>query len=399
MFRKLTVLGGSSPFTVALVDSLVEAGGRIPPCELVLHGRNAENLEAVRRYADARLTPRGWQVRSTDSGPSALDSADVVLHQIRYGGMAGREADEELATAYGLPADETLGPGALQAAIRMVPGLLRTARDLARYCPRAWVLNLTNPLSIAVAVMSLEGLQKCVGLCELPLVTVGQACDFLQLPLESVEWSYSGLNHRGFIHSLSHDGRDCLPRLVEAMGERTLGGVTAEEIRQLRAIPLKYYCLLRQGRAGGGRAAYLSDLREEIVEELRVKPDESPAALAKRYMEWYPRAVVPMLAAISADDGRVEVVNVRVGEIVMELKARVFADRVEPLQVSPEGPSREWIETFREQERAALAAALEPSRERIRAALAADPLVPERLVAELTESLCRNLTQGARVER
>jgi 6-phospho-beta-glucosidase len=364
----------------------------IPPRELWLYGRNAANLQLIGKFAQAQLSPAGWTVRATTDCPDALADADCVIHQIRYGDMAGREADEELARAHGVPGDETLGPAALCAAIRMVPALRELREMIARCCPAAWVLNLTNPLSIATAVLAWEGKLNCVGLCELPQYTLRQACQILSVSEENVRWSYRGLNHRGFIHELSYDGADGLAILPKVLGNRTIGGITAGQIAELGALPLKYFCCLSGGEVSRpGRVRFLSQLQETILQELRDSPGRSPPSLNARSMEWYGGAVVPMLAAIAGTDKRPVVVNTLQDDgIVWENRAQVAQDqcRVLPSPKLPE-PARRWTDRFVAHERCVLAAATDPSEDRIKQALSADPLVPEEKITALLKDVCR----------
>jgi 6-phospho-beta-glucosidase len=394
MTTKLTVLGGSSPFTAALIDALMAAHPAVSPQTLALFGRDRTHLDLIVRYARARLGSLGWTIQRTTGCAEALDGALCVIHQIRYGGMAGRAADERLAQAHGVLADETLGPSALAAAIRMTPALHDLGRLLQRCCPGAWVLNLTNPLSLATAILSRDGVRRCLGLCELPGYTLQEACRALGLPAREVQWSYSGLNHRGFIHELTYQGRDYLTALPRLLGEQTLGGVTADEIAEVAALPLKYFRLLR-GRAvaEGGRAEYLAQLQTRLFAELHESVSSPPPSLTERYLEWYPGAVVPMLAALAAGDGRPEVITVwRDNDIAWEGRARIFADRQELLPVPRPGEAvRRWLEVFAVHERAALAAALDPAPERIEEALARDPTVPEWAVEGLTKALGETL--------
>ena len=395
---KLTVLGGSSPFTAALIDALKAAHPAVPPRLLVLYGRNSSHLDLVTRYAQAQLGALGWSVGATTRCAEALADATWVIHQIRYGGMAGRATDEHLALAHGVPPDETLGPAGLHGALRLVPALRELSRLIQRCCPEAWVLNLTNPLSIATAILSREGVRRCLGLCELPWFTVQEACRFLGLPAGEVDWEYSGLNHRGFIHRLAYRGRDQLPALVRALGAEKLGGIDAARIKELAALPLKYFTLFcRRGSPTGGRAAYLLQLQAAILEELRQSVSQSPPSLSKRYLEWYPCSVVPVLSALAAGDGRPEVVSVWLNnDLAWEVRARVFADRCEVLPASQPGePVLRWLERFCAHERAALAAALDPTRERIEEALAADPLVPNQAVRTMARSLWQAHTSDA----
>jgi hypothetical protein len=74
--------------------------------------------------------------------------------------------------------------------------------------------------------------------------------------------------------------------------------------------------------------------------------------------------------------------------LAWEVRARIFADRHEALPVPRPGVAvRGWLAVFAAHERAALAAALGPTRERIEAALAADPVVPESEVGPLARAL------------
>jgi 6-phospho-beta-glucosidase len=393
----LTILGGSSPFTAALVEAVKAVHPAVPPQELALYGRDPTSLDLMGRYARARLGPLGWVVRTTTRCAEALADASWVIHQIRYGGMEGRARAERLAEAHGAAADETLGPAGLALALGVVPALRDLSALIARYCPGAWILNLTNPLSITTAVLSRNGVERCIGLCELPWYTVREACRLLGLPAREVQWSYSGLNHRGFIHELAYQGRDYLLTLPAALGGETLGGIGAGEIAELAALPLKYFPLVRGRRvAGAGRAEQLLRLRAELVGQLQASVSGPPPGLKQRYLDWYAGAVVPMLAALAAGDGRPEVISVTRGDgIAWEVRARIWADRYEALPAPrPSEPVRRWLEVFAAHERAALAAALDPTRERIREALAADPVVPGNQVGALADALWEMRSPG-----
>src|SRR4051794_21251367 len=108
----LTVLGGSSPFTAALLDAFESS--RLEGWSLRLHGRDVRSLQIVRQYAEHRLGPRGWDVTATPDRRRALHGCDFVIHQARYDGLRGRRRGEDLAARHRVPADETLGPAALR---------------------------------------------------------------------------------------------------------------------------------------------------------------------------------------------------------------------------------------------------------------------------------------------
>ncbi len=376
---RLAVLGGSSPFTAGLIDAWVAADrSALPPHALLLHGRNAARLSLVARYAQARLEPLGWSVAETTDIDRALDGADVVIHQIRYGGLGGRAQDETLAVSLGIQPDETLGPGALNSLLRMLPGLRETGRKLAARCPDAWVLNLTNPLSVATTVLADEGVSRCIGLCELPEYTAERAARIVGRDTSATQWAYAGWNHRGFIVDLQDNGTDLFPELLQRLDGAPFEGVPAADLVELGAIPLKYFRWVHsQDPPRAGRADAVAAIRRRIFEELEEDPTRSPASLQERYMEWYPLSVVPAVEALSARRERTMVVN-RPGPdgLTREHRARVSRRGVEPVAPPPvPDPVRRWLDRFEEHERAVVQVAREPGPKSVLRAMELDPMV------------------------
>lgn len=412
MKPKLTVLGGSSPFTVALVDALAdaaEAKASVVPMHLSLTGRNTDHLGCIAAYAKARLDGHGWSCTTSTDAARALDGADIVIHQIRYGDLALRGAGERLCHALGVASDETLGPAALLTAVRSRGAIERTVTLIRHHCPRAWVLNLTNPLSLVTAMIGRE-LPRCVGLCELPTATVRQAAAALNIDAETFEWDYQGLNHRGFIVRLTQNEEDLMPRLVERLASNadgrnpaTIGGITSACIAELGALPLKYFGLiLRHDHAAPGRADFLADLRRQIVQQLRADATRSPPAARQRDQAWYPLAVVPMLKAIGSTRPSVQVVNrLCDDDLVWELKAPVSCAGVgAPLRAAPPGPVvAHWLDRFRQHEQAAAQAMAVPTRQHLRRALEADPALPGANVAALLDAMLAEISHHEHFER
>jgi len=390
--RKVAVLGGSSPFAATLLDEL--GGGAVEAMTLSLFGRDREALDLLATYGTHRLGSLGWRVTGTADLAAALDGADVVIHQIRYGGLDGRAADERLAARLGVPADETLGPGGLRAALRMAPGLSDLARALATHCPGAVVLNLTNPLSCSTALLSRWAPGTTVGLCELPEATVAEACAVLGVPAGDVDWEYTGLNHRGFVLRILHGGRDLLPDLPGRLGGGDLGGITGPEIERLGALPLKYFSLFtRPPPRPVSRAGVLVRTRRAILDELRADPTASPPSLTDRRQPWYRDAVVPFLGALTSGTGTPVVVSVTDADgLAREHRADASAAGVEahPRPVVP-GPVAAWIERLEAHERLVLDAVLDPTPASIGAALDADPLLPAGAGPAATRELLAGL--------
>ncbi len=389
---RLTVIGGSTPFTAALVDAIEARGEAIPPQGLMLNGRDQRNLATISRYARKRLSCLGWRVEWTEDAHEALSGARIVIHQARYGGNAGRQMDEDLALSCGLTPDETLGPSALQCALRTFPLLKSTCRSITQECPDAWVLNLTNPLSIMTALMIKAGVKHCIGLCELPRVTVQQASAVLGEDPALANWSYAGLNHRGFIVRLAWDGKDRIRDVSRCLGNDTLEGIRGDEIAALGAIPTKYFRLLRGDVPvpQGGRAAFLEQLRHRILAELHTDPGQSPPSLSHRYLAWYPDSVVPFIEALcSPRPVLMEVNTLSDRGVVEEGRALVSSAGIGALvTANVPRPVACWIGRLVQHEHLLLDAVEQPSLSSIRRAIAADPTVASSKVDDCARKVC-----------
>lgn len=392
MTPTIAVLGGSSPFTVAMVEALADPAQDVPSVRLVLQGRSVEALELLEAYSQRRLGS-SWSVSSTTDLDTAIEGATIVVHQIRYGGLNGRDDDERLAASFGCPPDETLGPAGLQAALRAGPFLSHLGERIKHLAPKAWVLNLTNPLSVATACLAEHVGEKCIGLCELPLQTVMLTCNELGVSLENASWAYTGLNHRGFVYHLRNSDVDLVGRLARLSDDITIGNIPIKVIRELGAVPTKYFRLmLGQYVLAKGRAAELETLRSQILNELAANLQAVPKSLSKRDMPWYEMSVVPVIASILNDDGRKHVANVLSDGIVRELPVSIVNKGWTETKQPPANQAvNDWVQRFERHERAVLAATLEPSEHRILEAVELDPLTPRGKERTIAEQLLRNI--------
>lgn len=386
---KISVLGGSTPFTVAFADAAAQAPWSVP-IDVVLHGRRGDHLELVGLYARRRLACIRARVTWTIDLGQALEGAGIVLHQIRYGGPEGRIADEGLAHGFDLPADETLGPAALSTAIRMAPELARTAEAIRRYCPSAIVVNLANPLACSTALLWRQGV-RTIGICELPLVTVLDACRALGVPDADVHWRYVGFNHRGFVYTMRQESTDLIPLLSRVLRctSGSLNGISPDEIDELGALPTKYFALWRgDAKAGSPRAAFVERVRRRALEELARDTTRCPPSLAARQPVWYEAAVVPALAALSDPNPSRLVLNVPMGGVVREVHGELSSRSVtaEPPDEPPPA-LMPWLKRFEAHELHTVMAALDPSAASVRGALERDPVVPAPLVDAVTRRL------------
>ncbi|MCB9764506.1 MAG: hypothetical protein H6739_32325 [Alphaproteobacteria bacterium] len=357
--KRLAVLGASTPFTVSLLQALRD----LPPMALSLHGRSVERLGLIAAHARANLDA---PVAVHTALAPAVEGADFVLVQIRYGGMGGRADAERRAWALGCPADETLGPAALYVARQMAEPLEDLAEALARHAPDAWILNMINPLGVSTAALARRH-PRVIGICELPHTTADRVAAELGLP--GLDFRVEGLNHRSFL---------CVDdAVIDAIGDRdTLVGLPAAWARELGAIPTKYHRLLREPVApeSASRAAQLIGLKDRLLAELREDPARVPPSLAERVTDWYSDGVVPLLRALL--DGGARVINQLDDDgVVRERLAQISPDGLTPLPGALPPAAQAWVDRFETHERAVLAAVARQTPETLQRALDLDPML------------------------
>ena len=404
---KVAVLGGSSAFTPALADALADAARDLPDLEVRLHGRNEQHLTVITRFCNrlARRRCVPHEYTRTLSVTEACRDARVIVNQMRVGGWAGRAHDDTFPLEFGIPGDETIGPGGLASAVRSVPVVLAAAREAAAAAaPGAWFLNMTNPLGILLSALGeVEGL-RAVGLCELPGLTLEKALRLAGVPggAEEVEKDYLGLNHQGWFVRIRFQGEDLLPRIFARAGEAEAAAffkVDPEKMESLHALPLPYmriyYHTAREAERAKARAASrgeeLAALSRRLYEAYEASGEGVlPGLIRRRGLVWIRTALVPALSAILGGEARTLYVSERNGGYipglppgaVVEKRALLGPEGVKPYPFLGMRPEREgplggfvrFLEKVVRFEAAALEAARDPSVERIVEALRIHPL-------------------------
>jgi alpha-galactosidase/6-phospho-beta-glucosidase family protein len=250
----LVVLGGSSPWTVDLVE-------RLEPDRVLLVGQNHGLLVALRRFLRARS---GSRVEFSTNPELALRRASVVLCQVRVGGWAGRRADEATPPLWGGYGDETLGIGGLRAA-------LRASRLLAKWARAAGntpVVMLSNPTDLLTRWWRLHSGGPALSVCEAPTELL------MGLPPST---RYFGVNHLGW--ALTPDGQRVPTRWMPA----------ADVSRTAQA----------QRARACQRADELSDLSAALERAIvGGDHDRFDALIHRRSLTWYELVVVPVLRAL-----------------------------------------------------------------------------------------------------
>lgn len=104
---------------------------------------------------------------STLSREEALNGADYVIVTILAGHMDIWRNNIEIPMKYGIDTNigDTRGPSGIFRAMRTVPVMLDIARDMERLCPKAVMLNYTNPMVLICRAIQSETKIAATGLC------------------------------------------------------------------------------------------------------------------------------------------------------------------------------------------------------------------------------------------
>lgn len=388
MPRKVTVLGGSTPFVIPLFESWSRRRS-VENCDVVIHGRTERTLGIVAARAAELLAPLGCRVSASTSLEKSVAGADTIIHKIRYGGMAGRIEDETLAADCGGVPDESLGIGGMAAALRMRIPLLRTAEAIHRNAPDAWVINMTNPLGLSTALLHDGGISRVLGVCELPQHTALHIAGALGCDAGELEWEYAGFNHRGFIYDVRVGGEPSLDALIERLERQPLPDIRTTDVQRLRAVPQKYfrlYCAPEEGQRAR-RAEFVSAVRTAQLEQLE---KGEAAASAGRPSPWYEESIVPALEALHDERPRAAIVNRRDDDgVVRERRAMISRHGLSaaPPAKEPSDSVTCWLATFETQERAVFESVIHPTHDNIIGALRSDALVPREAVTRAARIL------------
>ncbi len=243
---RVAILGGGGFRTPLLAGALAGSGPTVD--ELVLQDVAAQRLTVM----GSVLAGSGVAASTTTDLDAALDGADIVFAAIRVGGLDGRVRDERNALDLGVLGQETVGAGGLSYARRTLPVADAVAARIAERAPRAWTISMTNPAGMVTRVMGRRLGPRVVGVCDSPVGLIRRACAALGVDpgpslasfADHVRPDYVGLNHLGWLRSLSVDGTDRLPGLLadpDALMRTEEGRLFGADVLQaLGAIPNEY---------------------------------------------------------------------------------------------------------------------------------------------------------------
>ncbi len=166
-------------------------------------------------------TKSDWKFRGVKTAEEALTGADFVVLSILPGTFDEMESDVHAPEKYGIyqSVGDTAGPGGIIRAMRTVPMYEEIAKNIQKYCPHAWVINYTNPMTLCVRTLYRVFPEiKAFGCCHEVFGTQELLAKMLkeELGIEGVEKddikvNPISVNHFTWLTSAYYKNRDLFP--------------------------------------------------------------------------------------------------------------------------------------------------------------------------------------------
>jgi 6-phospho-beta-glucosidase len=430
---KITLIGAGGVRTPLLVYGLAAAAEHLKLEELAFWDTDLDRLKMMRRVAEAMGKRAGLRARlnSFSDPQKALEGADYVITSIRVGGIAARVKDENIALAYGLVGQETVGAGGFACAMRNLAAMMDYTKLVERVAPHATIINFTNPVGIISQGLLNHSSVKLIGVCDTPLETFEAVANALGQNPFKLRFDYLGLNHLGWIRGVRDEaGFELLPKILSSkeMIQKCYrhGLFPPEFIQQLGLLPTEYlyfYYFPQKAfenteKSGQSRGQAITAMNARLFQKLAQAPETQLVEIYEDYLRernasyfsieatagqkrrenqelysdfsGYERIALLVLQALCSDQPSLIPLTVRNSGALEDLQTN---DAVElPCQVSSRGVQvvpvgrapesiRPLLSQVKEYERLTVRASVEHSSEAALAALVKNPLVAQPEIA------------------
>ncbi len=181
-----------------------------------------------------------WDYVVSDTVEDALTGADFVVISILPGTFDEMEIDVHMPERLGIyqSVGDTAGPGGMIRALRTLPIFIDYAKAIEKYCPDAWVINYTNPMSLCVKAMydafpKIKAFGCCHEVFGTEKVLAQIVSDKLgtgKIDRHEIEVNVMGINHFTWFDSASFKGMDIFPLYREYIAEHFEEGIIERDV-------------------------------------------------------------------------------------------------------------------------------------------------------------------------
>ncbi len=221
--KKIVLIGaGSAVFTKGLVADFIKAG--FGSWEIAMCDINPDILNSVVRLAKKMIEQKGADIVVTSSTErkELLPGADFVVVTIAVGGRRAWEQDVLIPRKYGIyqPVGDSIMPGGISRAQRMIPAMIDIAKDVMALCPKAHFFSYSNPMTAIVTAVRRATGAKLIGLCHGVIYGEKYLARMMGVDVKRVSTVGVGLNHLTFFYDIRVDGEPVRDKLLEIVAKQ-----------------------------------------------------------------------------------------------------------------------------------------------------------------------------------
>lgn len=383
---KITVVGGGSYSWVAgLAKGFMMNpffGSTDTMCLMDINESALEDTFELCQLYKKKLN-HGMQFTKTTDLTEALTGSSYIIVAISHGGLDAELEDHRITRKYGFYniKGSEVGIAGCSRTWRQVPELVRIAREMEKCCPEAMMLNVTNPLTVTTRAVNKYTSIKAVGFCHGVINHLGFLFPYIGSDgWKGIEFEVGGIDHCSWLLSVKHFGKDALQivkdkGLIEAAKDKNneLSHVDHFMGRENQRIRMLLWDIKVISNArSSARERIKATLQGEV--ELNMRPTDE--------------IIDKFIAALNGGTSFTDVMNYpNIGQIpnlplhtVVETKCLVDATGVHPVQLDGLPPILESIvRPLGIRQELYMEAAMENNRNKLRSALAMDPIVNDFL--------------------
>ncbi len=190
----------------------------------------AENNVIIgNKFNEAEGAKSKWSFSAEKSLETALTGADFVVISILPGTFDEMESDVHTPEKYGIyqSVGDTSGPGGIIRALRTIPMMQEIAEAVKNYCPEAWVINYTNPMTVSVRTLYATFPEiKAFGCCHEVFGTQQLLSAILEdeygikdVPRAEIKVEVTGINHFTWLTKAQYKDIDLFPMYAKVAKE------------------------------------------------------------------------------------------------------------------------------------------------------------------------------------
>jgi alpha-galactosidase len=276
---------GSTVFTRNLAGDALELPELADDTTFALMDIDADRLHtseaAVTNLVKAKNA--GAKVEATQDRRAALDQADYVVTSFQIGGLdPATRIDFDVPKRYGVRQTiaDTLGVGGIMRALRTIPVLLDTTRDMEELCPDALLLQYVNPMAMLCWAVAATSGVRAVGLCHSVQHTAAKLAHDLGIPPDDVDHHVAGINHLAFFLRFERQGEDLYPAL------RALEPPPDDRVRYEVMRHLGYFVTESSEHFAEYVPWFVKSHRPDLVERFAIPLDEYIRRSEAQIAEW-----------------------------------------------------------------------------------------------------------------